>query len=415
MAERPGQLPSGEPVPLSRREAIGKAVAAAAVPLIGVAMAGEAPAPEPKQKLKLGLIGCGGRGLWLAKLFQKHGGYDVHAVSDYFPNAAQVGAKALGVDPARCFSGLSGYKKLLESGVEAVVIIDVPYFYPEQAKAAVDAGCHVYMAKPIATDVPGCLAHEASGKLATQKKRCFLVDYQLPLATSNIEVATRVREGALGPLAHIVSYGFSGAWGDPAKGPNIEGRLRGGVWLSDVALGGDNIVSYDIHIIDGVQWLMGKRPVSACGRSRTLRPNPHGDRCDCGAVVYEYEDGVIWTHLVQALNNDPEIGSLKAMVYGLSATAQIAYWGKVYVRGGPKHYVADAGSVYDQGAVTNIADFYTNIAEGRFENPTVQRAVDGTLTAILGREASARRCVLTMDELIKENKRLEVDLTGLKA
>ena len=63
--------------------------------------------------------------------------------------------KALGVDKSRCFSGLSGYKRLIESGVEAVVIIDVPYFYPEQAKAAVAAGLHVYMAKPVAVDVPG--------------------------------------------------------------------------------------------------------------------------------------------------------------------------------------------------------------------------------------------------------------------
>jgi predicted dehydrogenase len=228
-------------------------------------------------------------------------------------------------------------------------------------------------------------------------------------------VATRIHEGGLGPLGHIVSYGFSGAWGDPPKQKTIESRLRGGVWLSDIALGGDNIVSYDIHIIDGVQWVMGKRPVAACGRSRTFRPNPQADRCDCGAAVFEYEDGVIWTHLVQALNNNSEDASLSACFYGLSATARIAYWARVYVRGGPRHFVGNPGSVYDQGAITNIATFYQNVVEGHFENPTVQRAVDGTLTAILGREASARRRYMTMDELIKENKRLEVDLSGLKA
>jgi predicted dehydrogenase len=410
---------------------LGKAIAAAAPALAAArVMAAEPKAAEPKaaepqpaepkppeikRKIKAGLIGCGGRGLWIAKLFQQHGGYELHAVADYFPQAADAGGNALGVDKARRFSGLSGYKKMLDSGVEAVVIKDVPYFYPEQAKAAVEAGCHVYMAKPVATDVPGCLMHDASAKLATQKKLCFLVDYQLPHGPANIEVATRVRDGALGPLAHIVSYGFSGAWGDPAKGPNIEGRLRGGVWLSDIALGGDNIVSYDIHIIDGVTWLMGRRPIAACGRSRVCRPNPHGDRTDCGAAVFEYEDGLLWTHLVQALNNDPEIGSLKAIIHGASATAQIAYWGKVYVRGGPKHYVGDAGSIYDLGATRNIADFYRSIVDGHFENPTAQRAVDGHLTAILGREASASRRYLTMEELIKENKRLEVDLSGLKA
>ena len=81
----------------------------------------------------------------------------------------------------------------------------------------------------------------------------------------------------------------------------------------------------------------------------------------------------------------------------------------------PKHYGGgDVVSLYDQGAIRNIAEFYRVIVESRFDNPTVQRAVDGTLTAILGREAAARGARLTMEELIKENKRLEVDLSGLK-
>ena len=140
----------------------------------------------------------------------------------------------------------------------------------EQAKAAADAGCHVYMAKPIAVDVPGCLAIQSAAKLATEKKRCFLVDYQIPTEPANIEVANRIREGALGRLVHVLSYGFAGAWPDPPKGATIENRLRGGVWLSDIALGGD-FIAYDIHIIDGVTWVMGKRPVRVCGSSHRYR------------------------------------------------------------------------------------------------------------------------------------------------
>ena len=421
---------------LSRRELMGKALAAS-VPLLGAAaLAAEPKAAEPKaaepkaaepkaepkaapfpitRKIKMGIVGCGGRGMWIARLFQQHGGYEFHGVADYFENIAQNSGKALGVPPERCFSGLSGCKRLVDSGVEAIIVIDVPWFYAGHAKDAIEAGRHVYMAKPIATDVPSCLQIEALGKQATAKKLVFLVDYQLPLSPANIEVATRIREGALGPLGHIVSFGFSGAWGDPLKEKTIESRLRGNVWLSDIALGGDNIVSYDIHIIDGVQWVVGVRPVAACGRSRTFRPDPHGDRVDCGSATFEYEDGIIWTHLVQALNNNSDDGSLIATFYGLRATARIAYWARVYVRGGERHYVGNPGSVYDQGATINIATFYQNVVEGHFENATVQRAVDGTLTAILGREASARRRYMTMDELIKENKRLEVDLTGLKA
>jgi len=404
-----------KPEALSRRQFVG---GMAAIAIGAEALAAE-PAPPPaktfERKIKLGLIGPGGRGRWIANLFKQHGGYEIHGVADYFENVAKAAGKALGADEAKCFGGLSGYKRLLESGVEAVVIIDVPYFYPEQATAAVQAGVNVYMAKPVATDVPGTLAIDAAGKLATEKKLAFLVDYQLPLDPSNIEVATRVRDGAIGPIAHIISYGFTGMWGDPPKGKTIESRLRGGTWLSDIALGGDGVVAYDIHIIDGVQWLMGRRPVAACGFSRTCRPKPNGDRTDCLGVVFEYEDKVLWTHITQTLANESDAASLTASFYGMKATARLAYWGKCYVRGGDKHFVKDAGSVYDQGAIQNIADFYDSITKGLFGNPTVARAVDGTLTAILGREAAARRRYLTMDELLKENKKLEVDLIGLKA
>jgi predicted dehydrogenase len=393
---------------------LGGAAASAAV-LGGVSALAEAPPAAPTRKIKIGLVGCGGRGMWLTGLFRKHGGYEFHAVADYFDDVAQAAGNQLGVDKARRFSGLSGYKKLLESGCEAVAIEDVPYFYPEQARDAVEAGLHVYMAKPVAVDVPGTLMIGAAGKAAAAKKRCFLVDYQLPLEPACIEVATRVREGGLGKMVHVASYGIAWqAWPDPPLGKTIENRLRGEIWLSDTSLSGDTIVSYDIHIIDGLVWLLGKPPVSACGRSRTCRAAPHGDRTDGAAVIYECGDGTLWTHVTQSVNNNIDLTTLSASVCGMEATAHLQYGGKNYVRGGPKHYSGTCGDIYGGGATRNVADFYKNITEGHFENLTAQRAVDGTLTAILGREAAARRCFLTMEDLIKENKRLPANLSGLK-
>jgi predicted dehydrogenase len=373
-------------------------------------------APPITRKIKLGLIGCGGRGMWLTNLFKKHGGYEFHAIADYFENVTSNAGGALGVDASRRFSGLSGYKRLIESGVEAVMIEDVPYFYPEQAKAAVDAGKHVYMAKPVAVDVPGTLLIGEAAKLATKQNLCFLVDYQLPTDPACIEVANRIRDGALGPLGHIASFGMAWhAWPDPALGPNIESRLRDEIWLSDTALSGDTIVSYDIHIIDGIVWVLGKPPVAAMGCSRTYRPNPHGDRTDVASVVYECADGTIWTHVTQALDNSFDLTTLSASFFGQKATAHLQYGGKVYVRGGDMHYTGQMGAIYNEGAERNIAAFHRNITEGHFGNETVQRAVDGHLAGILGREAAARRTRLTMEDLLKENKQLEVNLKGLKA
>ncbi len=371
---------------------------------------------EANSKVEIGIVGHGGRGGWIAKLFQKHGGYKFTAIADYFPQVAEAGGKALGVEKARRFSGLSGYRKLIESKVQAVLLETPPYFFPEHAAAAATAGCHVYMAKPVAVDAPGALAIEAAGRRAADKKRCFLVDYQMPTDPVNIEVAKRVREGGVGPLAQVVTTGICGGFGDPPKTATIESRLRHLVWVNDVALGGDYIVNYDIHAIDAAVWVIGKRPVAAMGASRICRANPNGDGRDVCSVVYDYADGLVHNHFGQGLRNNTD-SELSVRLYGPSANALLNYYGgKAFVRGGPKHYPGGpVVNLYEAGAVRNIAAFHQNVTQGRFENETVRRAVDGVLTCILGREAAARRTRLTMNELLKENKRLEVDLAGLKA
>lgn len=372
--------------------------------------------PEYERKIKIGIIGGGSRGNWISGYFKKHGGFTVHAVADYFEDVADKFGEALGVEKARRFSGLSGYRKLIESGVEAVAIEDVPYFYPEQAKAAIEAGLHVYMAKPVAVDVPGTLMVGNAGKLATQTKRVMLVDYQLPTDPAIIEIGQRIRAGGMGAFTHILSLGFAWhAWPDPAMGKTIDCRFRDQIWLSDTALSGDTIVSYDIHLIDALVYLLGQRPVSACGHSRTVRPQVNGDRTDTASVIYELADGATWTHVTQSLDNEWDVTTLSGKIFGSTATAHVQYGGKVYLKGGPKNYVGKVGDVFVEGVERNIATFYRNITGGHFDNETVQRAVDGHLTAILGREAAARRRYVTMDELIQENKRLTVDLSGLKA
>jgi len=100
----------------------------------------------------------------------------------------------------------------------------------------------------------------------------------------------------------------------------IENRLRGGVWLSDIAMGGD-FIAYDIHIIDDVTWVMRKRPVRVCGSSRRCRLEPHGDRADSATMVFEYDDGLLWTHVTQALDNNANVSGLSASFFGLAATA----------------------------------------------------------------------------------------------
>ena len=405
---------------MNRRKFISKTLATTATTLAFSALnsrAEESAAPTaPKRKIKLGVVGLGGRGQWIAGLFRKHGGYQISAVADYFPAVATANGKALGVDEAHCYSGLSGYQKMIASGVEAIVIIDVPYFYPEQARVAVAAGLHVYMAKPVAVDVPGALAILETSKMATKKQRVFMVDYQMPTDPINIEVAQRIRDGGLGKLAQIQTVGMSGGFSDPPKTANIESRLQNLIWVNDIALGCDNIGNFDIHAIDAALWVAGQRPVAAAGASSICRANPHGDGHDVCSVVYHYANGLVHNHFGQALaNNHDGADGLVARFHGQLANAQINYNGKSFLRGGPMHFGGgQVENLYEAGALRNIATFYNHVTLGQFENLTVPRAVDGVLTCVLGREAASRKTFLTMEELLKENKKLEMDLTELK-
>ena len=244
MNEQQGSGPVEQQFDRSRRSFLGGALGAAASgPLLAAATALAAEKPtagaQPNRKIKLGLVGCGGRGSWLAGLFKQDGGYEIHAVADYFQETADRCGDDLGIARGRRFSGLSGYKRVLESGVEAVALEVPPCFFPEMAAAAVEAGMHVYMAKPVAVNVPGCLRIEAAARQATRKQQVFFVDYQIPTDPSNVEVVKRIHNQAMGKLAKMVTVCVTAGTAIRPRQPPWKAGCENSVWTRDIALGGD--------------------------------------------------------------------------------------------------------------------------------------------------------------------------------
>jgi predicted dehydrogenase len=399
---------------VTRRRFLRQAAAATAtVSALGPWSSSGAEPAEFKRKIKLGVVGCGGRGSWIASHFKAHGGYELVAVADYFPDVANACGNALGVESARRFSTLSGYRRLLESGVEAVALETPPYFFSTHAAAAVDAGMHVYMAKPVAADVPGALSIENSAKAATAKHLCFFVDYQMPTDPANQEVIQRIHAPGFGKIAQIQTCGQGGGFSDPPKTSTLESRLQHLIWVNDIAFGCDYLGNYDIHAIDAALWAIGERPIAAMGSSSICRPDPHGDSHDVCSVIYEYPSGVVHNHFGESLGNQTT-GELSCRVHGRGGNALINYWGKAMFRTSDDAFSQEVENLYDAGVVRNIASFYEQVTQNQFQNGTVRRAVDGVLACILGREAAVRHSRLTMEELIRENKKLELDLAGLK-
>ena len=205
------------------------------------------------------------------------------------------------------------------------------------------------------------------------------------------------------------------AFSDPPKTATIESRLRHLIWVNDLELGGGMLVNAGIHAVDAALWMADTRPVSAMGSSRVVNANHHGDTRDVYSVTYQYENGLIQNHRGEHLRNTHGF-TCRCMVWGDKGYAEIGYQGKAWVHGNKGGYRGgDVQNLYGAGIGRNLDKFEKAVRERNYENDTLQRSVDSTLATILGREAGIRNEQLTSDEMIKDNKPLEVDLSGLKS
>ena len=364
----------------------------------------------------LGIIGCGGRGSWIADLFQKHGGYNIVAAADYFPDRVEALGEKIGVPPARRFTGLAGYRRLLEQKLDAVAIETPPFFHPTQAADAVAAGKHVYLAKPAAVDVPGCMTVQESAAKATANQLCFLVDFQTRANELFIEALRRVHEGAIGRFAfgeatYHAEDPFE-AQARHARSDNPENRLR--AWGLSRELSGDIITEQNIHTLDVASWIMGRPPLCAYGTGgRKFRDV--GSCWDTFSVVFQYADDVGMTFSSRQFNGHgtrPE--GIRNRMFGSEGVLETEYGGQVLIRGKQFYRGGNTSTIYQQGAVRNVAEFYDSIQQGDYSNATVGESVRSNLVTILGRTAAYTGRLVTWDEVLRSNERLVADLKGLK-
>lgn len=369
------------------------------------------------RKLDLGLIGCGGRGQWITKFFLEHGGFNFVACSDYFADRANAAGGPLGIPESKRFTGLSGYKRLLEERLDAVVIESPPYFHPEQIAAAVEAGKHVYCAKPIAVDVPGCRSVEASGRAATARRLCVLVDFQTRAHPAHQEAVRRVRGGMIGPLvsaeaAYQTGLVFAAHDAELRKDPhNPELRLR--AWGVDRVLSGDVIVEQNIHALDMLTWFLDAAPLRAYGTGGRKRDFV-GNCWDHFAVIFYFPGDLVATFSSKQVGFGYD--DILARVYGMNGTAEAHYFGEVVVRARDDLYNGGRSNLmYDEGVRNNVKTFHESITRGDFSNPTVAPSVRSNLTAILGRMAAYANGEVTWERMLRANEKWTANLKGLRA
>lgn len=406
---------SSQPTPFTRRRFL--ATTGASALSFALAQPAILRAADGDTKLNIGLIGCGGRGTWITDLFLKDGRYNLVGLADYFPDKVKLAGEKFNVDESRRFTGLSAYKRLLEQKLDAVVIESPPYFHAEQAAAAIDAGKHVYCAKPIAVDVPGCQTVAETGRKATGKKLVFLVDFQTRAHPSYQQAVSLVQKGGIGRIVSAeANYQDKGRWAKQdemirSNPHDNEVLLRS--WAADRTLSGDIITEQNIHSIDMASWVLNAEPLRAWGTGGRLRQPVHNGVWDNFSVIFDYPNDVRLTFDSKQYGKFGD--DISCHAYGLEGALDMHYGGVVKVMCDDAFNGGIVSNIYSDGVVRNIASFYQAITTGDVSNATVAPSVRSTLVTILGRTAAYRRAEVTWAHMIKANEKWEARLKGLKA
>ena len=362
---------------------------------------------QANSALELGVIGYGGRGEWVAGLFAEYTTTRVVAAADPFADRLEAARQQRKIDASRLYKGLEGYQDLLASRLDAVAIESPPYFHPEQAAAAVAAGKHVYLAKPVAVDVAGCLSILASGEKA-KGRLSFLVDFQMRASDAFQEAVRRVHGGAIGTpvLGHVFYH--TGRL-RPKHKPGMtaaEARLRN--WVFDKALSGDIIVEQNIHVIDVGNWYLNAHPVKAFGTGGRKGRTDVGDCWDHFIVTYWYPNDVrVDFSSAQFLKG---FHDMCMRAYGAAGTVEAHYDGPVLITGDNPWKRTDKDDTGRAGTIANVKDFVESIRAGKHLN-NAQASVDSNLTAVLGRMAAYGEREVTWDEMLRTDERLDAKLT----
>ena len=248
--------------------------------------------------LKAGVIGCGGRGSGAAQNFMDAApNVSITALGDMFPDRLERCRRTLrekygnDVPDDKCFLGFDNYKKVIDSGVDVVIICTPPAFRPAEFKYAVDAGKHVFLEKPLAVDPAGVRSIIADSRKAQSQGLCVITGTHRHSQRCYLESYKQVQSGMIGDIVSANIYFNQNMLWFRTKEPqwtDMEWMIRD--WVNWTWLSGDHIVEQHVHDIDLFNWFSHEKPVKCVGfgaRQRRLT----GDQYDMFSVDYHYEGG----------------------------------------------------------------------------------------------------------------------------
>ena len=399
----------------SRREFLKTSAAAGAVLGAPAILSGRLYAGENAATLRVGLVGCGGRGSGAAEqALSADPNVILTAMGDAFEEPIHNSLASLQkrhpdrvkVTPEHCFTGLDAYQKVIDSGVDVVLLASPPGFRPVHLRAAVEAGKHIFCEKPMATDAPGVRSVLESVKLAKAKNISLVAGFCWRYEGARREFYQRIHDGAIGEIRAIYATYYAGpvkpmppASSRPAGLGDLEWQLRN--WYNFVWLSGDGLVEQACHSIDKIAWGMkDATPLKAVAVGGRSTPNHQGNIFDHMFITYEFPNNVRAFMGQRQVSNCHSENSDYLM--GADGFAQIPGWAEPRIEGKVKwKYSGPKTDMYQQ----EHNELFAGIRSGQHLNDG-DRMAHSTLMAIMGRMAAYTGQEVTWEDALNSKEQL---------
>jgi predicted dehydrogenase len=364
--------------------------------------------------IRIGLVGCGGRGTGaVIDCLNAAQGVELVAMFDLFRDRVEssleeikkVHPDKVKVAPEKRFTGFDGHKKLSACpDVNLVVMAAPPGFRPIHLKAAIEAGKHVFMEKPVAVDPVGVRSIIASSDLAKQKGLAIVAGTQRRHQARYLELMKRIHEGAIGEIIGGQCYWNQGElWVKKKEAgmSDMEWQCRN--WLYFTWVSGDHIVEQHVHNIDVINWAFGTLPVKVMGMGgRQQRTAPeYGNIYDHFAVEFEYPNGVRVMSMCRQIPGcadrvEERVVGTKGYAFGYGEIHGENFW----------KFDAEETNPY----VQEQADLIASIRSGKLLNEG-RRIAESTMCAIMGRMSAYTGRAISWDWAMNSS---QLDLSPAK-
>lgn len=279
-------------------------------------------------KIRIAMIGCGGNSGGHARSLKEHP--DVQIVAGVDVNteivANYIHRHLADVDPKP--AAFDSVDTMLATVKPDAVLISTPHtLHFEHGMKALDAGCHVYMEKPMVTSSAD--AYTLAEKVK-QTGKVFVIGYNTPCSGSFFYTREAIRNKTLGNLELVMGY-LNQDWK----------RATAGSWRQNPPLsGGGQAYDSGAHLLNSLCWSV---------ESRVETVFAFTDNCSTpvdinSSINVRFENGVMASIVVSGNCPAPE-GTFMTFIFD-NGRIDIDGWGGGWIR------VYEGGKRLDPSPVT---------------------------------------------------------------